>query len=95
MRILGKNFAIVFEPVNELTSSFLGHCDPSKCEIILQKGLTVDTANETLLHEVIHAVADLLGIAINEQQVTALSSGLYAVLSDNGIPFEYIKAPKN
>lgn len=38
---------------------------------------------ETLLHEIIHAIDEDMGIGLNEKQVQRLSVSLYAVLKEN------------
>jgi hypothetical protein len=37
----------------------------------------------TLIHELVHAVDDLLGIDLKEEQVVKLGNGLYQVIKDN------------
>lgn len=37
----------------------------------------------TLIHELVHAVDDMLGIDLKEEQVIKLGAGLYQVIKDN------------
>ncbi|MDF2485842.1 MAG: hypothetical protein K0R46_2010 [Herbinix sp.] len=37
----------------------------------------------TLIHELVHAVDDMLGIDLKEEQVVKLGTGLYQVIKDN------------
>lgn len=54
-------------------------------EIDIRSDLTPEIQQEALLHEVLHALEDILMAhdALKESQVHALSSGLFAVLRDN------------
>lgn len=78
--ILGKHYQI--EWVDELDDA-LGITYSSKQLIKMVKDLPVDTERETLLHEVIHAVEDGMGLNLTEAQVHGLACGLYAVLKNN------------
>ena len=80
LNILGKTYRIQWE--DELDDA-LGVTYSSKQLIKMVKGLPLDTERETLLHEVIHAVEDGLGLGMTEQQVHALACGLYDVLKNN------------
>jgi hypothetical protein len=51
---------------------------------------SIDQQRVTLLHEVIHAVDELHGIDLDEEQVVKLGKGLYQVLKDNPNIFEEI-----
>jgi hypothetical protein len=42
---------------------------------------------ETLLHEVMHAVSDSEDARLSERQVTLMAKGLYSVLKNNKINF--------
>jgi hypothetical protein len=80
LNILGKTFKI--EWLEELPDA-LGETYTNRQIIRMQKGLPAETEQETLLHEVIHAVEESLALGMSESQVHALACGLFAVLRDN------------
>lgn len=80
LNILGKTFRI--EWLDELDGA-VGETYTHKQLIKMQKGTALETEQETLLHEVIHAVEESLALGLTESQVHALACGLYAVLRDN------------
>ena len=83
LRIIGKTFQIkTFEP-NPLANGLQGFHDSNLQVITLQTGNGFDDARDTLLHEVIHAIDYGIQVNLEERQVHALASGLYAVMRDN------------
>lgn len=60
-----------------------GQVDYTTQEIRLRPGLTPAHQRETLLHEVLHAIDDFMGIDLTEKQVGRLANGLAMVLADN------------
>jgi len=57
-----------------------GECDSDAGEIRVRAGLRPPVAASTLLHEVLHAVADAHGIRLGEVQVRAIEAGLVGAL---------------
>lgn len=80
LNILGKTFRI--EWLDELDGA-VGETHTHKQLIKMQKGTALETEQETLLHEVIHAVDESLALGLTEQQVHAMACGLFAVFKDN------------
>lgn len=80
LNILGKTFKI--EWLAELQDA-LGETHTNRQLIKMQKGMPPDTEQETLLHEVIHAVDESLALGMTEGQVHGLACGLFAVFKDN------------
>lgn len=54
-----------------------------KREIYLNGDYDEDQQKATLLHEAIHAIDELYGIRISEEQVEQLGNGLYSLIKDN------------
>jgi hypothetical protein len=79
VRILGKDYEIkVFEDFEDC-----GQCDDLKQTIKLQANMPMTLEQDTLLHEVIHALDFNMKTSMKERQVSALASGLIAVFRDN------------
>lgn len=91
MKILGKEYNIIMVSDYNLLTDKLGLIDYATNTIYLKDNPNEEIMKETLLHEVIHGVEFALGLNLTEQQVTALSSGLYAVVKENGsdITFDF------
>ena len=92
IRILGKVYRV--RVVTERTAGFeegdYGECDNDKLVISLVAGRSLGNDQDTLMHEVIHAVEFQMGVdgAINkkvseEQRTQGLATGFLAVLKDN------------
>lgn len=79
LRVLGKPYKITWGNLEDC----LGETDSTHQTIKMQTGLPKDNEEETLLHELIHAVDESLGLQMTEAQVHALACGLYAVFKDN------------
>lgn len=80
LSILGKPFAVSLDNALE---GCIGECDTYNQTIKVNPSLPEATLQETLLHEVIHAVEEQLHLRMTERQVFALATGLYAVFKDN------------
>jgi hypothetical protein len=93
LRILGKNFQVKWE--DNVADDAIGMCETHRQIIRVEKGLPKETEEDTLLHEVIHAVDETLGLGLSERQVIALASGLLAVYNDNqSIIHEYFNGTR-
>lgn len=62
-----------------LPSDALGQCDASSAEIFVQEGLAPGVEKRILLHELVHAIDDALGLGLSEEQVAALGAGLASI----------------
>ena len=85
IRAFGRNLTVVYQPelrdeegnplcgqwiLDELTIE----ADPTQHSINLQ---------DTLLHELVHAISDLADLELTERQVLVLSTSLLGILLDN------------
>jgi flagellar assembly factor FliW len=61
----------------------LGICNSSQNTIDLKEGMQFEKGQEVLLHEVLHAISDLMEIGLKEKQVSTLAVGVYQFLKDN------------
>lgn len=83
VRILGKKHRIRFVRPSPLRCSDVGAIEHSRSEISVLGTMSRDELRETTLHECVHVIDHQLGLGLTEQQVTALSSGLFAVAREN------------
>jgi hypothetical protein len=79
VRILGKEYSVV--QIADFENC--GECHDMKQQIKLRADMPMTLEQDTLLHEVIHALDYSMKLQMRERQVSALASGLIAVFRDN------------
>ena len=52
-------------------------------EIALREDITEEAKEATLMHECLHALDEMYGIELNEEQVERLGNALYMFIEDN------------
>jgi Zn-dependent peptidase ImmA (M78 family) len=96
VRILGRNYVVVFEADSALGTNNLGTCDTQKCVIAIRENQHPVEEADTLIHEIMHAVWYCMSIAEGgadeEAVVRRMASGFAAVLMDNPILLDYLKS---
>lgn len=86
INILGIDYKISLVDVVDKTQLCFGQIDYFACEIRIDKNLPVAMQRQTLLHEVIHGICNLLGLVnINDDEgaVQGIASGLYSTFKDH------------
>jgi hypothetical protein len=86
IRILGKDYSVQIIPDFENC----GECIDMKQQIKLQADMPMALEQDTLLHEVIHALDFGMKLHMKERQVSALASGLIGIFRDNPAFVEYL-----
>jgi len=81
VRIFGKNYLI--DRVDKFEDAGQVGAADSDGIISIKKNTNYDFEQETLLHEIIHCIDEAIGSGLTEQQVTAISSGLFCVYREN------------
>jgi hypothetical protein len=82
VKILGKPFQIKWL-TEGLDNALVGECDSDRQAISIRDGQPLEQEQDTLLHEVIHAIDEAMGLKLREAQVKGCATGLLAVLKDN------------
>jgi hypothetical protein len=90
VRILGRNFYVLYSSLTEGGMEQLGLTHPDEGIINIRNGQTPIEEKDTILHELIHVVDHLMGTEMNERQVTLLAHGLIGLFQDNQEFAEYI-----
>lgn len=90
VRVLGRPFRITQVEKGGMSEDSLGACAEDDQEISIRKGLKLETEQDTLLHEVFHAIDHLMGTKCSERQIASLATGLIAVLKDNPELLKYL-----
>lgn len=82
LRILGKTFSVRCLKKDEEVEVD-GLMELGKQRISIRPSPNKECTQDTSLHEVVHAVADSLGLEMTESQVHGLAAGLLSVFKDN------------
>jgi hypothetical protein len=69
-------------------TSNMGLWVETESRIRLDSTLKKELHDQTLLHEIIHAVESSLGLEMSEQTVTSLAAGMYQVMRANKKVFQ-------
>ena len=91
VEIIGHKFTVILSA--EISDDELGRCDYNQQKIFISKQQASDTMRDTLLHEIIHAVHWLMGLADNstEEEFTArTATGLRSVMLQNPEVINYL-----
>ena len=80
--VIGKTYTV--ELVEDLAGADrFGECDEAKLRIRIEKGTALAQEQDTLLHEILHAIDGSMHTKLSERQVGAIASGILAVLKAN------------
>lgn len=99
--ILGKTYRVrvITEKASGFEAGDYGECDNDKHVISIVAGRSLGNDQDTLLHEIIHAIAFQMNVdgeigrrGSEEQWVQALATGLLAVLKDNPATVSYLRS---
>lgn len=83
---LGMKHRVRFEDPGVWASNSMGRCHAAQGKIALHTNMPADIQAMTLMHELVHLVADHGGLEkFNEDETTVcvISTGLLAILRDN------------
>lgn len=96
VRVAGKDYRVEVLPRSDMDDGALGTFDRVACVIALAAEQAPAEKAESLLHELLHAVASNhklgLGDEAEETVVNAFSRGLFAILRDNPKLVKYLTA---
>ncbi|QBE66848.1 hypothetical protein [Pseudoduganella lutea] len=93
IHILGRDYSITYE----LDDGDYGSCDTMQCEIEVREGMPRVEEQDTVLHEVMHAVWALMDIGnrkVEEHVVRKMATGLLLVLQQNPDLTKYLVKPE-
>lgn len=99
IRVMGRNYIVLFEDESLLGGDALGLCNNHKCVIIIREGQHPVEEADTLLHEIFHAIWYCMNISHGgtdeEGVVHRMASGMLQVLMDNPSLLKYYQAIQN
>lgn len=88
IRVLGRDVPVVFD---ESMEKAWGEYDYLQQIVRIQKGQHPAFEADTVLHELIHAIDDVMQLGMKERQVHCVASGVLALLKDNPHLLEYLR----
>lgn len=92
VRIVGKDWSINWYP--KLVGK-VGECLRYRHRInVATRNIAAAEQQDTLMHEILHALSDTLRLRLKEKQVHPLAAGLIQVLHDNPKVAEYLTRKK-
>jgi hypothetical protein len=91
IRVLGKKFSVEYCSGSPLDDGLNGECDYDNQQILVREGQPLESEQDTLLHEVLHAIDESMGLKLKESQVKGAATGLLAVLKDNASLGSYLR----
>lgn len=90
IKIIGKTYRV--EPVPEMDDD-CGACYDAKQLIKISEDIPHELSQDTLLHEVMHAVDYQMHLNMKERQISAMAAGLTAVFKENPEFVKYLFTP--
>lgn len=85
INILGIEYNVLEQNIIESNPELMGMIDTHLQKIYLKSNLSEDVKNQTLLHEIIHAIFQQLGFIENEQVIQQLATSIYRVFKENNL----------
>lgn len=99
VRIMGRNYQVVFDHESPLGLENLGTCNNQMCLIAIKENQHPVEEADTLVHEIFHAVWYCMHIsgsgAGEEEVVRRMASGFTSVLMDNPSLLKYLASIQN
>ena len=83
LNLLDCKIDLVYEDAEHWSQGSLGRCNMKRSSIHLSSQMADDMSNMTLLHELIHMIADMNSIDLSEQSVDGLAIGMMSFLKGN------------
>lgn len=72
----------------------MGECDPDAQLISVRENQSLQSEQDTILHECFHALENLLSLSLKHNDVVRLTTGLHALLRDNPGLVSYLRGKK-
>lgn len=83
LKILGKPYSVNYVTGDPLAEDEVGECNDNKQALYIRDGQVQENEQDTVLHEITHAIDEQMQIGLKEEQVRRVATGLLAVLKDN------------
>lgn len=94
IKVLGKRFLIQYVIGVPLETDETGECDSEKQVITVLDGQQLEAEQDTVLHECLHALEDLMGMELTHENIVRLTTGIHALIKDNPSLVSYLRRRK-
>lgn len=99
VRIMGRNYVILYEDKSILGNGAVGMCSQVNCLITVMEDQHPVEEADTLLHEILHAIWYCMALpeeGLQEEQIVrSMATGLMAVMMDNPKLLKYFQSIQN
>lgn len=83
LRILDQKIDLIIGDNGGLPESILGNCNMATGSINVRKNLSQEMFSFVSIHEVLHFIADMNSIKLNEQAIDGLALGINSFIRNN------------
>jgi hypothetical protein len=94
IKVLGKPFTVSYVAGAPLSDELNGECDTDKQSILVRDGQPLESEQDTVLHEVFHAIDEAVDSKLKETQIKKVATAFLAVLKDNPKFVSYLRRRK-
>jgi hypothetical protein len=94
VKVLGKPFKVTYTSGDPLSDDLNGECDTDKQAILIREGQPLESEQDTILHECLHAIDEAVDARLKETQVKKVATALLAVLKENPSFVSYLRRKK-
>ena len=83
IQILEHEFDIEVDDSFAWTAGHMGKASIQKCQILIKEDMSKDAQNSTVMHEIMHMIADMNSLDCSEQTIDNLALGVLSLLKNN------------
>lgn len=94
VRVIGKTYGIAYVNGDPLAEGEFGECDFDNQRISVSSTLHLEQEQDTVLHELLHAMGHETGVNLRESQVRPLATALLGVIKENPGLMTYLRRRK-
>lgn len=94
IKALGKRFRVQYVTGLPLTADETGECDSEKQVISILDNQGLEAEQDTVLHECLHVLEDLMGLTFAHDDIVRLTTGIHALIKDNPSLVSYLRRRK-
>ena len=84
VKVLGITYQVKYIESCDRNDTFMGRCDGKLAVITIAKEMPKELQAQTLTHEVIHAISNILELGLTETQVSGLAAGMLSIEEKKG-----------
>jgi len=83
VRVFSHDFKVIVGSPGGWSETSMGNSSVLEQKIQLNAAMPHDVRCSTLLHELVHAISDLMSAGLSEAQVDAVAVGMFTIIKDN------------